>query len=142
MALWKASSVVHGGTIRHHQMWTHSIGGMKPQETSRIMTNNLTVTFLTFAAGSTAGLGKVWLILLNGLLWCHRNRVPAGAHVARSVELRLPAWITRAAGYLQRRRSRSAGSGMLIPGLYSRRDSIALAGREAVRLVAGIIPCG
>ena len=31
-------------------------------------------------------------------------------------------------------------SGMLFPGLYSRRDSIALAGREAVRLLAGIIP--
>jgi uncharacterized membrane protein SpoIIM required for sporulation len=31
-------------------------------------------------------------------------------------------------------------SGMLFPGLYSRRDSIARAGREAVRLVAGIIP--
>jgi uncharacterized membrane protein SpoIIM required for sporulation len=32
------------------------------------------------------------------------------------------------------------GSGILFPGLYSRRDSIALAGREAVRLMAGIIP--
>ena len=31
-------------------------------------------------------------------------------------------------------------SGLLFPGLYSRRDSIALAGGEAVRLLAGVIP--
>jgi uncharacterized membrane protein SpoIIM required for sporulation len=31
-------------------------------------------------------------------------------------------------------------AGMLFPGLYSRRESIALAGRESVRLVAGTIP--
>jgi hypothetical protein len=31
-------------------------------------------------------------------------------------------------------------SGMLFPGFYSRRDSITRAGREAARLVAGIIP--
>jgi len=55
-------------TIRHHQMWTHSIVGMKPQESSRIMTNNLSVTFITFAAGITAGLGTLWLIFFNGLL--------------------------------------------------------------------------
>jgi len=30
--------------------------------------------------------------------------------------------------------------GVLFPGIYSRRDSIALAGVEATRLVAGIIP--
>ncbi len=29
---------------------------------------------------------------------------------------------------------------MLFPGLYSRRDSITIAGRDAVRLVAGVIP--
>jgi uncharacterized membrane protein SpoIIM required for sporulation len=31
-------------------------------------------------------------------------------------------------------------SGMLFPGLYSRRESIARAGRDAAQLVAGIIP--
>jgi uncharacterized membrane protein SpoIIM required for sporulation len=129
-------------TIRHHQMWTHSIVGMKPQESSRIMTNNLTVTFLTFAAGITAGLGTVWLIFFNGLLMGVIATACQQAHMSRDLwsfvcphgSLELPAiFIAGGAGL------RLAG-GMLFPGPYSRRNSIALAGREAVRLVAGIIP--
>jgi uncharacterized membrane protein SpoIIM required for sporulation len=129
-------------TIRHHQMWTHSIVGMKPQESSRIMTNNLSVTFITFAAGITAGLGTVWLIFFNGLLMGVIATACQQAHMSRDLwsfvcphgSLELPAiFIAGGAGL-------RLASGMLFPGLYSRRDSIALAGREAVRLVAGIIP--
>jgi uncharacterized membrane protein SpoIIM required for sporulation len=129
-------------TIHRHQMWTHSIVGMKPQESSRIMTNNLTVTFITFAAGITAGLGTLWLIFFNGLLMGVIATACQQAHMSRDLwsfvcphgSLELPAiFIAGGAGL------RLAG-GMLFPGLYSRRDSIVLAGREAVRLVAGIIP--
>jgi uncharacterized membrane protein SpoIIM required for sporulation len=129
-------------TIRHHQMWTHSIVGMKPQESSRIMTNNLTVTFLTFAAGITAGLGTVWLIFFNGLLMGVIATACQQAHMSRDLwsfvcphgSLELPAiFIAGGAGL-------RLASGMLFPGPYSRRNSIAFAGREAVRLVAGIIP--
>src|ERR1700761_3528400 len=129
-------------TIRHHQMWTHSIVGMKPQESNRIMTNNLTVTFLTFAAGITAGLGTVWLIFFYGLLMGVIAIACQQAHMSRDLwsfvcphgSLELPAiFIAGGAGL-------RLASGMLFPGPYSRRNSIALAGREAVRLVAGIIP--
>jgi uncharacterized membrane protein SpoIIM required for sporulation len=129
-------------TIRHHQMWTHSIVGMKPQESSRIMTNNLSVTFITFAAGITAGLGTLWLIFFNGLLMGVIATACQQAHMSRDLwsfvcphgSLELPAiFIAGGAGL-------RLASGMLFPGLYSRRDSIARAGREAVRLVAGIIP--
>jgi uncharacterized membrane protein SpoIIM required for sporulation len=129
-------------TIRHHQMWTQSIVGMKPQESSRIMTNNLTVTFLTFAAGITAGLGTMWLIFFNGLLMGVIATACQQAHMSRDLwsfvcphgSLELPAiFIAGGAGL-------RLASGVLFPGLYRRRDSIALAGREAVRLVAGIIP--
>jgi uncharacterized membrane protein SpoIIM required for sporulation len=129
-------------TIRHHQMWTHSIVGMKPQESSRIMTNNLAVTFLTFAAGITGGLGTVWLIFFNGLLMGVIATACQQAHMSRDLwsfvcphgSLELPAiFIAGGAGL-------RLASGLLFPGLYSRRDSITLAGREAVRLVAGIIP--
>jgi uncharacterized membrane protein SpoIIM required for sporulation len=129
-------------TIRHHQMWTHSIVGMKPQASSRIMTNNLTVTFLTFAAGITAGLGTIWLIFFNGLLMGVIATACRQAHMSRDLwsfvcphgSLELPAiFIAGGAGL-------RLASGMLFPGLYSRRDSIALAGREAARLVAGVIP--
>jgi uncharacterized membrane protein SpoIIM required for sporulation len=129
-------------TIRHHQMWTHSIVGMKPQESSRIMTNNLSVTFMTFAAGITAGLGTLWLIFFNGLLMGVIATACQQAHMSRDLwsfvcphgSLELPAiFIAGGAGL-------RLASGMLFPGVSSHRESIARAGREAIRLVAGVIP--
>ena len=129
-------------TIRHHQMWTHSIVGTKPQESSRLMTNNLTVTFIAFAAGITAGLGTVSLIFFNGLLIGVIATACQQAHMSRDLwsfvcphgSLELPAILIAGGAGLR------LANGMLFPGLYSRRDSITLAGRDAVRLVAGIIP--
>jgi uncharacterized membrane protein SpoIIM required for sporulation len=129
-------------TIHRHQMWTHSIVGMKPQAASGIMTNNLTVTFMTFAAGITAGLGTIWLIFFNGFLMGVIATACQQAHMSRDLwsfvcphgSLELPAiFIAGGAGL-------RLGSGMLFPGLYSRRDSIARAGREAAQLLAGVIP--
>ena len=105
-------------TIRHHQMWTHSIVGMKPQESSRIMTNNLTVTFLTFAAGITGGLGTIWLIFFNGLLMGVIATACQQAHMSRDLwsfvcahgSLELPAiFIAGGAGL-------RLATGMLFPG--------------------------
>ena len=96
-------------TIHRHQMWTHSIVGMKPQESSRIMTNNLTVTFITFAAGITAGVGTLWLMFFNGLLMGVIATACQQAHMSRDlVELCLPAWIAGAAGNFYCGRSRTA----------------------------------
>jgi uncharacterized membrane protein SpoIIM required for sporulation len=129
-------------TIHNHQMWTHSIVSMKPQAASGIMTNNLSVTFLTFAAGITGGLGTLYLIFNNGLLMGVIATGCQQAHMSRELwsfvcphaSLELPAiFIAGGAGL-------RLAAGMLFPGLYSRRESIALAGRESVRLVAGIIP--
>ena len=53
--------------IEHHQMWTDSILTAKPQESSRIMTNNIGVCFLTYAGGIVAGLGTIFLMFTNGL---------------------------------------------------------------------------
>src|SRR5437868_1277672 len=55
-------------TIEHHQMWTHSIVTVKPLASSAIMTNNLSVSFMTFALGITAGVGTLWMLFFNGLL--------------------------------------------------------------------------
>src|SRR5215467_12445511 len=54
-------------TIDRHQMWTHSIVGFKPFVSSRIMTNNMSVGFMTFALGITGGLGTVYMMAFNGL---------------------------------------------------------------------------
>jgi len=55
-------------TIEKREMWTHSIVTIKPLAASSIMTNNLSVAFATFASGITAGIGTVWMMVLNGLL--------------------------------------------------------------------------
>jgi uncharacterized membrane protein SpoIIM required for sporulation len=45
-------------TIERHEMWTHSVSSMAPQASSAIMTNNLSVTFTTFAFGILADWGR------------------------------------------------------------------------------------
>src|SRR5579863_5705960 len=44
-------------TMEQHKMWTDSIVSVAPKETSHIMTNNLSVSFITFAGGILFGVG-------------------------------------------------------------------------------------
>ena len=55
-------------TMERHEMWTHSIVGVAPMATSAIMTNNLSVCFVTFAAGILFGLGTFFYLCINGML--------------------------------------------------------------------------
>jgi uncharacterized membrane protein SpoIIM required for sporulation len=129
-------------TIERHEMWTHSIVGVEPQASSMIMTNNLTVCFVAFAGGILFGLLTVYSMFFNGLLLgvigvaCQQNGMSLAlwSFVAPHGSLELPSIIFSGAAGLR------LGHGVLFPGLYSRRDSIARAGVEASRLVAGIIP--
>lgn len=129
-------------TIRQHQMWTHSIVGIKPYASSAIMTNNMTVAFMTFGLGITAGLGTVYMLLFNGLLIgvigmaCGRAGMGLAlwSFVAPHGVLELPAiFIAGGAGL-------RLGQGLLFPGTWPRRDSLTQAGREAVTLVIGCVP--
>jgi len=129
-------------TINRREMWTHSIVGVKPLASSRIMTNNIGVTFTTFAAGITGGLGTIYLLLFNGLLIgvigtaCSLSgmSVPLWSFVAPHGALELPAiFIAGGAGL-------RLGQGLLFPGFLPRRHSLTLAGGEAVKLVLGCIP--
>jgi uncharacterized membrane protein SpoIIM required for sporulation len=128
--------------IEHHQMWTESILTSKPQASSAIMTNNIGVCFMTFASGIFAGLGTIFLLFTNGLnigvvgVACgqHGMALSLWSFVAAHGALELPAiFIAGGAGL-------RLGAGLLFPGLLRRKDSMALAGGEAVRLVAGTIP--
>lgn len=129
-------------TINHHQMWTHSIVAIKPLASSSIMTNNMSVGFTTFALGITAGLGTIYMMLFNGLLMgvvgmaCHAAGMSRDlwSFVAPHGVLEIPAiFIAGGAGFLVAR-------GLLFPGFLPRRESLAQAGAEAVRLVVGTIP--
>ena len=55
-------------TIEQHKMWTDSVVTVAPAASSRIMTNNITVSFVAFAYGITAGAGTVFSMVFNGLL--------------------------------------------------------------------------
>ena len=129
-------------TIERHEMWTHSIVGIEPVASSAIMTNNLSVCFMAFAGGITFGLLTVYSMFFNGLLLgvigvaCqqHGMSLDLWSFVAPHGSLELPSIILSGAAGLR------LAHGVLFPGLYRRRDSVARAGVEASRLVAGIIP--
>jgi uncharacterized membrane protein SpoIIM required for sporulation len=128
--------------IEHHQMWTDSILTAKPQESSRIMTNNIAVCFYTYAGGILAGLGTILLMFTNGMsigvitTACtqHHMALSMWSFVAAHGALELPSiFISGGAGL-------RLASGLLFPGMLRRRDALALAGAESIRLLSGTIP--
>jgi uncharacterized membrane protein SpoIIM required for sporulation len=129
-------------TIEHHKMWTDSILGLEPQASSGIMTNNISVCFIAFAGGITAGLWTTFLMVSNGFsigvifTACvqHGMGLSLGSFMAAHGALELPSiFIAGGAGL-------RLGAGILFPGYLRRRDALVLAGRESVRLVAGTVP--
>jgi uncharacterized membrane protein SpoIIM required for sporulation len=131
-------------SIEHHKMWTESIVTIKPLAASGIMTNNLSVSLTTFALGITAGIGTVYMMIVNGLLFGVVNVAcwQAGggmflklwSFVAAHGVLELPAiFIAAGAGF-------GIARGLLFPGTLPRKESLARAGARSVRLVVGVIP--
>ena len=129
-------------TIDRHEMWTHSIVGIKPLASSTIMTNNMSVGFTTFAFGITGGLGTLYMMAFNGLLigvigmacWVSGMSLQLWSFVAPHGVLELPAiFIAGGAGF-------RIAQGLLFPGGLPRRESLRRAGLDAVQLVLGTIP--
>jgi len=106
------------------------------------MTNNLSVAFTTFALGITAGIGTIWMMVVNGLLigvigaatWKAGMALQLWSFVAPHGVLELPAIFIAAGAGLEIAR------GMLFPGLLPRRESLAQAGGRGARLLLGTIP--
>lgn len=129
-------------TIDRHEMWTHSIVGIKPVASSQIMTNNMSVALTTFAAGITGGAGTIYMIAFNGFLigviamTCAAAgmSVPLWSFVAPHGVLELPAIVIAGGAGLR------LAQGLLFPGLLPRRQSVARAGSRAVALVLGCLP--
>jgi uncharacterized membrane protein SpoIIM required for sporulation len=128
--------------VERHEMWTHSIVSIAPQAASAIMTNNLSVSFIAFAGGLLFGVGSTYLLFFNGLMLgavavvCQKAgmAVDLWSFVVPHGSLELPAIVIAGAAGLR------LGHGMLFPGIYRWKDSVARAGREAARLVSGVIP--
>ena len=129
-------------TMERHEMWTKSVIAMAPMASSSIMTNNLTVSFITFAGGIVFGIGTFWLLYVNGMMLgvigaaCHQYgmSILLWSFVAPHGSLELPSiLIAGAAGF-------RLGHAMLFPGTLRWKNAVARAGVEATRLVSGIIP--
>jgi uncharacterized membrane protein SpoIIM required for sporulation len=129
-------------TIEQHKMWTHSIVSIKPLASSAIVTNNLTVSFTTFAFGVTAGIGTAWMLAFNGLLfgvvsaacWQAGMANQLFSFVAPHGVLELPAIFIAGGGGLL------IAKGLLFPGTLPRTASLVKEGGRAVRLALGIVP--
>jgi len=129
-------------TIERHKMWTESVVAVKPLASSFIMTNNMSVTFMAFAWGVSFGIGTVYMMVFNGVLmgvvgaacWLGGMSLSLWSFVAPHGVLELPAIFIGGGAGLR------IAQGMLFPGMLPRRESIARAGGEAVRLLLGVIP--
>ena len=128
---------VEGGEV-----WFDSILAAKPQTSSWIMTNNISVSFLAFAMGMTFGLGTLYLMAFNGLMvgtlagLCYTNglSLPFWSFVLPHGVIELTAiFIAGGAGFL-------LGGALLFPGDLPRKDALLQRGRQAGRLILGCVP--
>lgn len=129
-------------TMERHQMWTDSVVSVAPMASSHIMTNNLAVSFVTFASGIVFGVGTFFYLYVNGMMLgvigaaCHQYGMSLAlwSFVAPHGALELPAiLIAGGAGF-------RLGYAMLFPGSLRWKDSVAQGGMEASRLISGTIP--
>jgi uncharacterized membrane protein SpoIIM required for sporulation len=108
---------------------------------SEIITNNVRVAILTFAAGIvTLGIGTIYLIVFNALMLGALGALYGQAGFGADF------WATVAPhGFIELTAIQIAGgaglliaAGVLLPGRLSRRDAIAQNGRRAGILIAGV----
>lgn len=129
-------------SLERRQLWVGSITGIKPLASSWIMTNNISVTFATFAGGILLGLGPVYLMAYNGIL------LGAIAGLVAQYGLSLEFWafvlphgvIELSAIFIAGGAGLLLGKGLLLPGDLSRRDALVENGRIAIQLILGCIP--
>jgi len=128
--------------VEQGKLWIDIAPSARSAASSTILTNNIQVTFLTFAGGITAGLLSAWIILTNGLsmgavfglLQAHQlSRGLAEFVVAHGfIELSV-IFVAGGCGLWM-------GDGLLRPGLQSRRAVLLIRGQFGVRLILGCAP--
>ncbi len=128
--------------VEDGKVWFDSILAVRPQASSMIMTNNISVTFLAFALGMTFGLGTLYIMGFNGLLLgslaglCHAHGldIPFWSFVLPHGVIELTAiFIGGGGGFL-------LSTALFFPGDLPVRDALILRGRQAVRLALGCVP--
>lgn len=124
------------------ELWVYRINPIKPLESSRIMTNNIAVTFTYFALGITFGAGTLLGLVSFGIHFGSLSVVVGQTRMARELwafvaphgALEIPAvFFGAAAGFI-------LGGALLFPGDLRRKDALVARGRVAVKLVLGCVP--
>lgn len=129
-------------SVEDGKVWFDSILAVKPLASSKIMTNNISVSFLAFAFGMTFGVGTVYLLIFNGLLLgtlaglCHSHGLdgPFWSFVLPHGVIELTAIFIAGAGGLL------LATALFLPGDLTRKDALVSRSRQAVRLVLGCVP--
>lgn len=111
---------------------------IRPVVASRIISNNVTVTYLAFAMGLTAGIGTILLLVFNGVAIGSGVGLFASRGVARLIlafiaphgVLELSAICIAGGGGLL------IAKGILLPLDRTRRDALVENGRRAINLIA------
>jgi len=142
-----AESFVPGGsgvieTIKQGRTWFDTPPAERPFVSSFIMTNNIRVALLCFAGGVLIGIPTFLVLLQNGL------QIGSIAGLTQVYGIHGALWSFVAAhGFLELSvifMSGGAGlrvaRGIIRPGILTRRESIALAGRSATLIACGCVP--
>lgn len=128
--------------IEDKELWTDIPVEERPFASSFIMTNNIRVAFLSFAGGITMGIMTLYVLVFNGVM--------LGAITGLTIHygIGFDLW-TFVIGHGVIELSVicfSGGSGLMLgwailrPGLMRRRDALAQAAGQAVKLLMGVVP--
>jgi len=107
-----------------------------------IFTNNIKVGILAFALGITLAIGSVWVLYTNGYvlgalagLYFHKggNLLFWSLILPHGILELFAIFVCGGAGLI-------IGYSIINPGKYSRKDSLIIRGKEAIKLVLGTIP--
>lgn len=111
---------------------------LRPIAASRIISNNVSVTYATFALGITAGIGTIAMLIFNGIsigavlgLYATKGIIgQIGEFVIPHSVFELSAICIAGGGGLL------IAAALLLPGAMTRREAIVINGRRAIRLIA------
>ncbi len=127
--------------IVNHIDWTQDINEANPIASTSIQANNITVVFLAFGGGVLVGLGTLFVLISNGLLFgmamglCVKHQfwtIPIFVSAHGVIEL-TAIFISGGAGFL-------IGKALLMPGDMRRIDALVTNGLLAIKLMLGIVP--
>ncbi len=128
--------------VEQGELWTDIAPTVRSAASATILTNNIRVTFLTFAGGITAGLFTIWIIATNGI---HLGAV-FGLLQAHGLSGGLAQFVV-AHGFIELSVIFLAGGcglyigdSILRPGLLSRRTVLVQRTQLSVLLIMGCVP--